>query len=151
MGYTLALTCLILVSAQVGCAATSQGHPIKSQLIGTWEYITPGEGLRKYAGPLKSALKPYYSPHPDRLVFRHDGTFEATYSGEQLARLRTKIGKPELTNPVSGTYDLVLDWAGIAWITMLPDVPERRVSVTKNQLVLHDFGAAWTSESYRRR
>lgn len=151
MGYTLTLICLILVSAQVGCAANRQGHPIEAQLIGTWEYITPGEGIGKYAGPLKSALKPYHSPHPDRLVFRQDGTFEATYSGEQLARLRTKIGQSEMENPVSGKFDLATDWAGVAWITMLRGVPERRVSVTKNRLVLHDFGAAWTAEEYRRR
>lgn len=151
MGYTLTLICLILVTTQVGCAATRQDHPIEAQLIGTWEYITPGEGIAKYAGPLKSALKPYHSPHPNRLVFRHDGTFEATYSGEQLAKLRMKIGEPELTNPVSGKFSLVTDWAGLAWITMLPDVPERRVSVAKNRLVLHDFGDAWTAEEYRRR
>jgi len=151
MGYTLALICLMLVSAQVGCATTSHGDPIESQLMGTWEYVKPGEGIREHLGPLKSALKPYHSPHPDRLVFRRDETFEATYSGEQLARLRTKIGQPELENPVSGPFDLATDWAGVAWITMLPGVPERRVSVTKNRLVLHDFGTSWTTEEYRRR
>ena len=151
MSYTLALLWLILLSAQVGCAATNRGHQIESQIIGTWEYIEPGEGIRRYAGPLKSALKPYRSPHPDFLVMRRDGTFEATYSVEQLARLRIHIGQPVLTNPATGKFDLVIDWAGVAWITLLPGAPERRVSVTHNRLVLHDLGTAWTAEEYRRR
>lgn len=143
--------CLILLAAQLGCASTNHVQRVKSAVIGTWEYVKPKGAIRKHLGPVGSAIRPYTSPHPDLLVFHDDGTFRATYSPGELATLRNMIREPELTNPVSGEYDVVVDFAGVSWIKMRPGPPERRLSITANRLLLHNLGTSWAIERYKRR
>jgi hypothetical protein len=129
----------------LGCVSRPAADELRGAVIGEWRNLAAGEGA---LGPF--GLGVHQSPYPERLVFHDDGRFEAHYSEVQLERLRRRERAPELPAARKGTYDISVDWLGVAWIDMDPGAPSRRITLSGDRLVLHGTDDTWSQERYER-
>lgn len=104
MKYTTCLAlglCMLIAS----CSRQPVGA-VRNGIVGSWKQIRKLEE-KKPASLTEHVLDivddmTIPAPYPDRLVFRADGTYEATYSGKQLDGIRRRRGSPDLPGTLTG-------------------------------------------------
>lgn len=149
---TAGYACAMLVCLLGACSSHLTAPEVQSRLVGAWEHVdAAGKKKQPEKGPFDFMEKLYVSsPHPDKLVFHSDGTFEAIYSEKQIEALRRYVKSQHLTRTQRGTYHVSVDWSGLAWIKMAEATPPRRVTVDRGHLILHKTEDGWTPEKYVR-